>query len=374
MTFDDKKVEKIKNQLTGIRQKRQMNVSKVVPMFLIFFGSLSLLISIIFVSSPLAFIGLSLIFWGALFFYIRPQGYVKKDVLFAALSSNSKMITNLMHELGFDGKPIFIPPNYPENPDSGRVYIPKQEGKFSNEQIMSEDATVPTANGIFLSSPGCQLVRLIENSLNVDLTKTDIPFLTENLKRTFKDLELSENFDLQLRDEIIKIQITNSSLINDNFAASNTFNVLGCPLCSALACILTKTIQKPLVLEKIQVLQNGNKIDLFYRTLEKSETVRKRSPFLGSLKNIPSLDILSKLMALVLTVSGSVILTIVAILTYYDLTYWGKELSVIFFGSRTDEILSLGIGLTVMNYLLLSFAFLFLGFLAFFINKRKKWA
>ena len=53
---------------------------------------------------------------------------------------------------------------------------------------------------------------------------------------------------------------------------------------------------------------------------------------------------------------GSIILVWVACLTWYDITIWGKDVAIIFFGSRTGEVISLGIGMQLIHYLLIGIA------------------
>jgi len=69
-----------------------------------------------------------------------------------------------------------------------------------------------------------------------------------------------------------------------------------------------------------------------------------------------------ELVGLFLTASGSIILAAVGLLTWYDMAVWGKDITLIFFGSRTSEAISLGIGMRVIHYFLIGLVFLILGF------------
>jgi len=66
---------------------------------------------------------------------------------------------------------------------------------------------------------------------------------------------------------------------------------------------------------------------------------------------------------LLLAASGSIILAWVGWLTWYDMTSWGKDIALIFFGPRTGEAISLGIGMRVIYYLLTGLALLLSGLL-----------
>jgi hypothetical protein len=48
----------------------------------------------------------------------------------------------------------------------------------------------------------------------------------------------------------------------------NLFNNLGCPLSSAIACVLAKATGKPIVIENLQASENGKDISIEFRILE----------------------------------------------------------------------------------------------------------
>jgi hypothetical protein len=56
------------------------------------------------------------------------------------------------------------------------------------------------------------------------------------------------------------------------------------------------------------------------------------------------------LIVLSLVTSSVLVLAWVGWLTWFDITVWNKDLGAIFFGSRTGEAISLGIGMTVFYY------------------------
>ena len=70
-----------------------------------------------------------------------------------------------------------------------------------------------------------------------------------------------------------------------------------------------------------------------------------------------------------LVVSAALVLAWVSWLTWIDVTEWGKDLGSIFFGSRTGEPISLGIGMTVMHYFLIGLSLLAAGVVLFLRNR-----
>lgn len=69
----------------------------------------------------------------------------------------------------------------------------------------------------------------------------------------------------------------------------------------------------------------------------------------------------SNLIDLFLIAFGSITLVWVGHLTWHDITVWNKDIALIFFGSRTGENISLGIGMKVIHYLLIGLSLLLLG-------------
>jgi hypothetical protein len=70
-----------------------------------------------------------------------------------------------------------------------------------------------------------------------------------------------------------------------------------------------------------------------------------------------------------LVVSAALVLAWVSWLTWIDVTEWGKDLGSIFFGSRVNEPISLGIGMTVMHYFLIGLSLLAAGVVLFLRNR-----
>ena len=92
-------------------------------------------------------------------------------------------------------------------------------------------------------------------------------------------------------------------------------------------------------------------------------TIKLQFSKFGLARLMPHLVVLS------LVGCAAAILAWVGWLTWLDITNWGKDLGSIFFGSRTGEAISLGIGMAVIHYFLIGMLFLSLG-LIFFIRIR----
>lgn len=91
-----------------------------------------------------------------------------------------------------------------------------------------------------------------------------------------------------------------------------------------------------------------------------SESLMSKLDFLRSLPN---------LIVLGLVVSGVVILAWVGQITLNDMSVWNKDIGAILFGSRTGEAISLGVGMTLIYYLLIGVSLTAAGFVFFLRNR-----
>jgi hypothetical protein len=76
-----------------------------------------------------------------------------------------------------------------------------------------------------------------------------------------------------------------------------------------------------------------------------------------------------QIIVLTLFASAALILAWIGWLTWTDISVWNKDMGSIFFGSRTGEAISLGIGMAVIHYFLIGASLLAAG-LVLFIRTR----
>ncbi len=76
-----------------------------------------------------------------------------------------------------------------------------------------------------------------------------------------------------------------------------------------------------------------------------------------------------QIIVLTLFASAALILAWIGLLTWTDISVWNKDIGSIFFGSRTGEAISLGIGMAVIHYFLIGASLIAAG-LVLFIRTR----
>jgi len=330
-------------------------------------------------SSILAFIGLGLTFWGALILYIRPAKYVKASLLDSTVISSLKTVDQMITDLNYNGKAIYLPPKYLKELKGGKVFIPSKKNLRipPAEEIAEEKVFLRNPKGICLTPPGVALANLYENELRRSFIEVNLNYLQNNLPKLFiEDLEIAEDLEIKVEGNIVKAKIKgsiNKDLCNETRELPNICGSIGCPLCSSIAIALTRATGNPLIIEKTEASKDGETIEATFRLLETPESKERTEAILEEAMELYlRRRSFSSVASLFLTAFGSILLAWVGWLTLYDVTVWGKDIALIFFGSRIGEAISLGIDMKVIYYFLIGLTLLLTGLLTFLRRRRRK--
>ena len=255
--------------------------SSKIGFTLIIVGALVLVASFVATSTVLAFIGLGLAFWGALFLFAKPIKFVRSTLLDSTALSSYTTIDRIIDDLNYKGKPTYIPP-YPQE-----AYLPEYL-KGLKEMIVFISAkditTMPTLEemakrqflvknpkGMCVTPPGFALVSLFEKELGADFTKIDLDGLYKSLSTVImNNLELASNFEIDAEKELIHVKIT-ESVYKDLYSKEHklkSVHSVGCPLTSAVACALAKTTGKLVTITKSDISPDLKTIEVWYQTVE----------------------------------------------------------------------------------------------------------
>jgi len=266
--------------------KRQLsNVEKVpsggVGVALLIPGIIALVFSILKESQILAFIGLSLTFWGALFFFIRPIRYVKASLLDSTATSTYLTIDRIMRDMKFEGKSYYIPP-YPKD-----VYLPehlkglKEMTVFvsanthsripSIEELAEGRFLLKNPNGVCLSPPGLGILEQIEARLGTDISKIDLETLTQTLPTILtSNLHLAKEVEMEVEENSIYVKIMGPVYRNLYWGEEmpRSLYSIGCPLVSAIACAIAKAKGKITTIQDYSVLPDDQTLEVRYGFVE----------------------------------------------------------------------------------------------------------
>ena len=247
-----------------------------IAYILLFFGAASVISSIFYVSTILAFIGLTLIFWGALLLFMKPIRYVKTSLLDSTAISSLTTIDHVISEFNYKGKAVYLPPlpYFLKGYKGGVVYISSKEEIILPpvHEVSGKKVFVKNPQGICIVPPGLSLVNLYEKELGKEFAKVDLEYLKNNLPRLFiENLEIAKTLEINKENSLIHVKITGSvykDFCTEVRKLSNICHSFGCPLCSSIACALSRAVGKPITIEKNEVSSDGNVIEAYYRVIE----------------------------------------------------------------------------------------------------------
>lgn len=255
-------------------RKYKRKPSEIIGYMLLLFGAMALMVSVIYVSSILAFIGLGLTFWGALFLFIRPTKLMKVSLLDSTAVSSLITLDHIIDELNYEGKAVYLPPRYLKGLKGGTIFIPSKKEIIIPpvEEVAEEKVFLKNPQGICLTPPGVGLVNLYEKELGKDFTKVNLNYLQNNLPKLFiEGLEITEGLEINVEANRIQVKIIGSiykNFCNEVRKLSNVCNSIGCPLCSSIACALTRAIGKPIIIKKTDLSKDNKIIEVCYQMIE----------------------------------------------------------------------------------------------------------
>ncbi len=267
------------NMKQELKQIKGFPSSKIGLVFIIP-GVLALAFSIINNSTILAFIGLGLTFWGALFYFIKPIKYVPSSLLDSTVTSTYTTIDRIVKDLTLKGKSYYIPP-YPKE-----VYLPEYlkglketvvfisadtGGMPSIEDLAKSKFILKNPNGICVAPPGLGILAQFEKELGKDLSKIQLAELCENLPPVITgNLQLAKEVEMKITDKSVYLKILDSAYKNLYVSAENLKSVhfLGCPLVSGIACAVAKVTGRMVTIQNDKFSPDGHAIEVWYSIVE----------------------------------------------------------------------------------------------------------
>jgi len=244
--------------------------TRAIAIILTSTGGASLLISYLYSSLILTFIGLGLTLWGAVIFYVLPSRHVPEETIGAIALYMIKTIDNLLTSLGCKGRTIFHYSKHLNGLTQGYLFIPYDNIYGIPQDQDQEKLFHDTSKGVSIIAPSQGLVELFEKELNVNLASVDLAYVQENLpKLLIEDLRLIDDLSIENTNGTMHVKIIGRSCahICDSINKQTQLgNYLGCPLCGALALVISKVTGKPVAIKESNV--KNDSIETSYLTLD----------------------------------------------------------------------------------------------------------
>ena len=276
-----KETKNLKKQIQTLNRSSTLKISIVfiVP------GILSLVFSIITQSQVLAFVGLGLTFWGALFYLVRPIAYVRGSLLSTTAATLYQTVDRITRDLNCKGKPIYIPP-YPKE-----VYLPQHlsglketvifipadanQATPSIEEIATSKFITKNPKGVILFPPGSTFLTQLGQASRIDIMRTDITKMNlEDLCNTLpqtiiENFQLAKEIEMKTENNQIHLKMTNS-VYKNLYREENlkSIRLIGDPLVSAVACAIARVSGKQVTIQAMDISPDSQTIQA---TLEVKE-------------------------------------------------------------------------------------------------------
>lgn len=249
-TLEVPKTERSAELKSVLKVERQRAVTDVVGFLLLGIGLVALTASVMLASTILVFIGLGLIFWGMLAFFIKPQRYVRSDLMDATALSSLKTIDKMMLGIGYREMGVYIP----TDKEKAVVFVPSEPfSRIPTTGALQDGTFVQDPIGIVVVPPGLALANLIEKKLGFRMKNCGVDQVLQAIPKVLvEELEIARDVEIEVRGDKVHFKLVDSIYSNFCREMRDTSRRcgLGCPMCSALACVLASASGKPVLIEE----------------------------------------------------------------------------------------------------------------------------
>jgi hypothetical protein len=171
----ESKIEKLEDKLKKYEGKPLSTIAYII----INIGLILASLSILHTHQIAAIIGIALTFWGSLLLYIRPTGYVRKEIIDSiSLDLFKRHRSALTQENGFMYILRYISPKSLHDSKNVVLYIEKLEASLPQESQNLPDKSI---GSISFRPLGLELSRLLEKELNTNLLLLNLENLSQSL-------------------------------------------------------------------------------------------------------------------------------------------------------------------------------------------------
>jgi hypothetical protein len=223
---------------------------------LIFFGILTLVISYFTynntrLASILLFAGLGTTYLGIISIFLSPERFVREELMEKSILSSIIVINNIIQELQIHSKGIYI---FADN--EIRVILPLRSDYKLPKEIPQRtfQAGEPNSTALVLMPLGYTLMQMAEKK------GADWSDLTQALNEVLVEgLELAQSVEV-IQDRDITVKVNEPVYIDICTRVSKEAPQIcdiGCSFCSLIACIVTKSTGKKIIIEQVEHSKNS---------------------------------------------------------------------------------------------------------------------
>lgn len=231
---------------------------KYLNLALVLLGIALALVSFFYASSFLAIVGVTLIFWGAILYYVKPTKLVPFSFVTAVSNSSTDNIDKVLSEINFVQKGYYLPPKSIQNEDVSLVFIPKNPFQpLPTNSDITNGLFTAEKDGLLLTPPGFDLSKMIEQKFGQLFSMIDLQGLQKRLPILLvEELEIAEKVNIYVQNLLVTFEIQGSIFFDEckkTKKYSQAHAAIGCLLSSSLACILAKVTGKAVTIENEEI-------------------------------------------------------------------------------------------------------------------------
>ncbi|MGH9921774.1 MAG: hypothetical protein ACRD38_03380, partial [Nitrososphaerales archaeon] len=206
---------KIHDESFDFQQKLRMlryRGTSIISIMLMCTGGSSLVLSYLYSSLILTFIGLGLTLWGAIIAYVLPSRHVPEKIIAPMVLHTIRTLDDLLANIGYKGRTVFYYPRHENGPGQGHVFIPYEKTQVPHNHGKFEGTLHNDSEGISIVAPSQGLVDLFERELKVNFADVDLYYMQENLPRLLiEDLKLVDDLLIESDKDVIRARIVGRS-------------------------------------------------------------------------------------------------------------------------------------------------------------------
>jgi hypothetical protein len=189
----------------------------------------------------------------------------------ATALSSLKTIDKMLLGIGYGEKGVYIP----AGEDKAVVFVPSEPfSMIPPETSMVEGKTfIENPKGMLVVPPGLALASLIEKKLGFTLKDSGVETVLRALPKVLvEDLEIVRDVEVEVKGDRVDFKLVDSIYADFCREMRDTSRRcgLGCPMCSALACILAVASGKPVIFEEDELSSDKRTTYSSYELLTRS--------------------------------------------------------------------------------------------------------
>jgi len=240
-------------------------------------GIVSIDISILYDLQVPALIGLALVFWGVIFLLIAPKDYFDVSLITSAVtpeySTFDRMANELKYKKGYYIPTLLSDTGVPEHLKKLKdpvvfVSVGADFRMPSIDDISKGSFLVARGNGVLLTPPGLGLLKQIEKKMKTKITRFDINEICQIVAPIIHDdYALAKELTLKTQGDNVHLTVENS-IYKDLYNTENgskSVLILGCPIASAIACLLAQVSGKTITIAETKVSPNASTVEIEYQ-------------------------------------------------------------------------------------------------------------